>query len=216
MSKLTTVIWDFNGTLVDDAAACLEATNYMLGQRGLAPVEQEAYRRLFRFPVIDYYRDIGFAVDDGQYDALADEFLELYRQRCHLCGLQPGVDRALELLSQAGVRQIVLSASESTILGRQLADLGILGYFDQVLGVDNARAGGKVELAKAWMAQSGLEPGSVLLIGDTTHDAEAAAAIGVPCLLVPSGHHDAARLAAMGARIVENSQNLPAILAEYL
>jgi len=57
--KLGTVVWDWNGTLLNDMEACIRSMNLMLEKRRLPPIDFETYRSVFTFPVIDYYRAVG-------------------------------------------------------------------------------------------------------------------------------------------------------------
>ncbi|MBN2352282.1 MAG: hypothetical protein JXD23_06910 [Spirochaetales bacterium] len=57
--KLCTVVWDWNGTLLNDMEACIRSMNLMLENRSLPPIDFETYRNVFTFPVIDYYRAVG-------------------------------------------------------------------------------------------------------------------------------------------------------------
>ena len=45
------VIWDWNGTLVDDAWLCVEIINELLARRGLAPITPCKYSAVFGFPL---------------------------------------------------------------------------------------------------------------------------------------------------------------------
>ena len=59
--RYTDVIWDFNGTILDDVAAGIASVNKMLSDRGLPTIkDEEHYRKIFRFPIIEYYRALGF------------------------------------------------------------------------------------------------------------------------------------------------------------
>ena len=51
------VIWDWNGTLLDDLQLCLRLLNEMLEEDGCPNrYDLAAYREIFGFPVVDYYR----------------------------------------------------------------------------------------------------------------------------------------------------------------
>ena len=55
--KYKTVIWDFNGTIMDDVALCMDSLNTMLKARGIRTVDTVAeYHKIFRFPIKEYYR----------------------------------------------------------------------------------------------------------------------------------------------------------------
>ena len=70
------VIWDFNGTLVDDVDLALRSINTMLVRRGLAPASRDVYRRAFGFPLADYYRRLGMDLSPETMAGLAGEFHE--------------------------------------------------------------------------------------------------------------------------------------------
>ena len=66
--KYTHIIWDFNGTVLDDVEAGIRSVNDMLAARGLPVITSVAqYRELFSFPVIDYYRRLGLDVEKEDY-----------------------------------------------------------------------------------------------------------------------------------------------------
>lgn len=211
--KYTHVIWDFNGTILDDMQAGIDSVNEMLTARGLPPVSGlEAYRELFDFPVKDYYAKLGFDFEKEDFGTvLAPIWVKLYEERCTKAALFPGV-RALNLaLREAGLSQSILSASERGMMLSQLAERGANGWFDEVWGNDSIHAHGKEHLAAAWREA---HPGArAVLIGDTTHDAKVAGLIGADCILVAAGHQSRERLAACGVPVVpELSGCLPLIL----
>ncbi|MBR7184674.1 MAG: HAD family hydrolase [Clostridia bacterium] len=207
----THVIWDFNGTLLDDLQASVESINVLLAARNLPIFSSlEAYRQNFGFPVEKYYRAIGLDVDGEGFDALAHEWVGEYLARSRTAGLRKGVLPVLEQLHQAGVCQLVLSASEHALLSRQLGDLGIEAYFDAVLGIGDIYAGGKTALARAWRAAH--PDARPIFVGDTLHDAEVAAAIGADCVLVTGGHHGRERLESAGVPVIDSFAQLPLLL----
>ena len=85
MPVFDTVLWDWNGTLLDDAALCCELLNTMLARHGYAPVgSMEAYRQVFCFPIETYYRRAGFDFSRHPFAALADEYMRLYTPRSRM------------------------------------------------------------------------------------------------------------------------------------
>ena len=187
MKEFTHLIWDFNGTLLDDVAYDVEITNRLLERHGLPKLESEdAYREIFGFPVIEYYQRLGFDFSKIPFSVLADEWMNDYNSQKHTAGLYPDVVSLLERVRAAGIPQILLSATQRQMLLEQLRELGISELFDEVIGADNHHAYGKAELARAWKKKN---PGAVpLMIGDTDHDAESARAMGGEIILVTCGH----------------------------
>jgi phosphoglycolate phosphatase len=206
----TTVFWDFNGTIADDVRLGIDSVNRMLKKRGLGTIDSiEQYHRLFRFPVSEYYRLLGFDFSKEPYEDLAVEWVELYTEGEHTIAATAGFHEVWQHLHSHGVRQIILSSSETEMLHRQLAQLGLQGKFDRVIGSDNIYAGGKIETARRVL---GGNAAGAVLIGDTTHDAETARAIGADCILYAGGHGSAASLAACGVPVVERLSDLIGML----
>ena len=185
--KYTHIIWDFNGTLFDDVEAGIVSVNEMLSERGLKVIaDKEEYRKVFKFPIIDYYRDIGFDFEREPYEVLAPIWVELYNRNSKSSGLQKGALTLLDAFKTSGVLQILLSATELSMLKGQIAELGIDGYFSDVLGLGNIHAYSKKQIAIEWKKNN---PNAVpLVIGDTEHDFDVARAIDADCILVCNGH----------------------------
>jgi len=188
------VIWDWNGTLLDDTLACVNAINTLLARRGRAGISTEHYRETFGFPVIDFYRRIDFPLEHEDWDRLAREFHDLFLTEPSM-RLQEGALEMLARIQQREIPQSILSASEQGILSRMLDGYGIRRYFTEACGVGNLHGASKMELGQGLLRRLALAPGQVLLIGDTLHDAEVAHALGIRCALVAQGHQSARRLA---------------------
>ncbi|MDF1563055.1 MAG: HAD hydrolase-like protein [Deltaproteobacteria bacterium] len=202
------LIWDWNGTLLDDAWLCVEVMNGLLSRRGLPPLSLERYQEVFAFPVKDYYVGLGFDFAAEPWEAVGTEFIEGYEAGQRGCQLQPGAREVLEAIAGRGIGQSVLSASQRTRLHRQARDHAIDHHFSELLGLDDHYAGGKIEIGRDWLDETGIDPATTLLVGDTDHDLEVAEALGLRCYLVPSGHQSAGRLAAHGAPLLSSLSGL--------
>lgn len=182
------IIWDWNGTLLGDVDICVECMNELLCEYGLPTIDREYYRSIFCFPVQDYYAKLGFDFSRVPFEKTGLEFIEKYDRIQHRAGLTAGAREALERFRKAGLSQIVLSASELNALKAQIEPFGIKGYFEDILGIDNRLAAGKLGIAQRYFASHGESAENSVLIGDTTHDAEVAKALGARCVLVANGH----------------------------
>lgn len=195
------IIWDWNGTLIDDAAWCLKTLNIMLERHGLPIVGSiEAYRNVFCFPIKDYYRRVGFDFDRNPFAELAIEYMELYHGDMSNMALFPEVTEILTYFKTIGLTQIILSASEKDYLLKQMEPYGIIPFFDEILGIEDIYAASKVDLGRAYMTRA--KPSRALLIGDSVHDKEVADALGVECVLVANGHQSREVLNACGATVM--------------
>ena len=188
------VIWDWNGTLVDDAWLCVEIVNELLARRGLAPTTPCKYSEVFGFPLRTYYQRVGFDLEREDFAATGDEFNILYSQRLRECRLREGAREVLTALGRSGIGQSLLSASNEVDLEEMVALYGVRSHFAAVSGVDNGLGEGKIERGHRHLAELNCQSDEVLLVGDTLHDIEVAAALGVHCVLVPSGHQSRRRL----------------------
>lgn len=196
------IVWDWNGTLLDDAPASMEVMDGLLARRGLPGLGGvERYREIFTFPVQTYYREAGLDFAKEPFEALAVEFIEEYNRRALDCALRPGARAALDAFAGAGCRQVLASASEKSALAAQVARHGIGGYFAAILGVGDSLGAGKEDLARAYL--EGAEPGDAAFLGDTVHDWEVARRMSRPCVLVAGGHQSRARLEATGAPVAD-------------
>ena len=144
-----TIVWDFNGTLLDDVRACLDALNSFLRARNLPQLSREDYRRRFGFPVADFYHALGmdFATP-FDWESLGESFHMRYLFSPHL-GLQPGAAETVRALHARGIRQGVLSALEQGLLEVQLAQFGLAGAMDFIRGSRNYEGASKEAAADA-------------------------------------------------------------------
>lgn len=204
--EYTHIIWDFNGTILDDLQPCINVLNTMLERRGLSLCSTEHYKEVFGFPIKAYYETVGFDFTKEDYAVLADEWAALYLAESASSTLCRGVLDAFEFFKAKGVPQIILSATEQNMLSAQLDALGIKHYFEETLALGNLYAFSKVELGKDWVGRT--KPQKALFIGDTLHDFETASAMGVDCVLIESGHQSKKRLQAAGVPVFESVAEL--------
>lgn len=198
------LIWDWNGTILDDTEACRLIADKMLTERGLKPFESlEEYREVFAFPIKEYYAKRGYTYEKETYEQVADEFVILYAEAFKAIPLMAGALETLSTLKAAGYRQVLLSATKRTQLLEQVACFPALApFFTDILGIEDHYAFSKAHLAADFIASCGLSPDRALFIGDTDHDCEVATSVGAPCLHIAQGHQSAERLQATGSLAV--------------
>ena len=203
--KRVTIVWDWNGTLLNDVNLNCAIMNRMLRKRGKAPVPSlEEYRRIFGFPIKDYYERAGFDFGVENYETVADEYMTMYRRDSMDSRLFPGTRQVLFDFKYSGVRQVILSASQRDCLLEQIGRLKIQDAFDEVLALNHCLAHSKAELAEEWMKQNRLSGEDLLFIGDTLHDYEVSRRVGASCLLVAAGHQDKERLLTCGCPVADD------------
>lgn len=205
--KYTHIIWDFNGTILNDVQTGIDAVNALLDRYGKRRIESaEQYRKVFCFPVIDYYDAIG--LEREKFSEYAPEWVKEYNLREPYAPIFDGVTDMLEYFKQQGIPQYLLSATERKMLGVQVDRLGIRTYFEELIGQDGIEAHGKAEAAKHFAER--VRPKHGLVIGDSLHDFEVAQTIGAECILLAYGHQDRARLSTVGCRVFDTIADLQA------
>jgi phosphoglycolate phosphatase len=198
------IIWDWNGTLFDDAWLCVEIMNGLLARRGLPLLTLERYQTVFDFPVVAYYRRVGFDFAVDPFETLSNEFMADYQRRMMECDLRPGARDLLAALLRRGLSQSILSAMKQDLLDDMIAQFDLRRYFSDVVGINDHHAAGKLDSARHWMARQSVIPAEMVFVGDTTHDHEVAEVLGVGCWLIASGHHSRERLAATGGQVIDS------------
>jgi len=208
LMQKNTILWDWNGTLLDDVQMCVRCMNVLLEKRNLLPLTVEKYRKVFGFPVKDYYQKIGFDFSVEDFEIPAKEFMDLYHEYLPDTRLFPCAEEVLAFFQKKGFRQYIISAMEHDSLVKTLKARKIDSYFEAVSGIDNIYAGGKREMARRFLRQLGHDADQMIFIGDTLHDLEVAQALGVDVLLVAAGHQDKMVLSQKTTRVVERLKEI--------
>jgi phosphoglycolate phosphatase len=205
------IIWDWNGTLLDDVDYSVGVMNILLRRRGLPALDRARYHVVFDFPVRDYYARLGFDPARDRFEALSEEFIGAYDAHRLDCPLQPDARRTLAAVQAAGLTQSILSAYRHETLLEIVDHFGLTPHFAHLAGLDNIYAHSKAELGRAQLAKLALPPHEILLIGDTVHDLDVAKELGVDCVLVAAGHHPAEKLHRHHSRVFAALADLPTV-----
>ncbi len=202
MSEYKCIIWDWNGTLLDDVPLNIGIVNTLLSERGIDIIDNvDYYKREFGFPIIDFYRKIGFDLENEDFNLIARRYAFLFNERYPHADIFPDAEEILRLIKYSFKEQLIISASEQGYLLKQVDYFGLSHYFTDILGVSDVLGSSKIDRAKRWIAERGIDPREVLFIGDTIHDFETARAIGCDCVLVSRGHCSEERLLETGCRV---------------
>jgi len=204
ISMINTIIWDWNGTLLNDTDICIESMNDMLGKRKLPALSLQRYREIFNFPVRNYYVSAGFDFKVESFDVVAIEFMDLYFKRLPKAGTFNEANVVLSELKRLGIKQVLISAMEHNSLLASVKEKGLFEYFDHISGINDHFADGKIETAKKIVSVLKLDLTKTLMIGDTIHDFEVATQLGVDCLLIANGHQSVERLKPLNCEVTDN------------
>lgn len=202
------VIFDFNGTILDDVDLCLSLLNEMLNLKGLPSITKEKYRNIFTFPIIEYYKKAGFTFEGYTFEELATYFIKKYQPASYNCSLYPYLLDLIKILKEKGIKLIVLSASEKSNLLLQLQKLNIYDLFDDILGINDIYAKSKEEIAVNYFKENKILPSDCLMIGDSLHDSLIAKKLGCSCVLFSLGHQSKERLLTSGMKVITSYKEL--------
>ena len=202
MPVFDTVLWDWNGTLLDDAEYALHVRNRVFPRFGLPTLSGlTEYHEQFAFPVQLYYTRAG--VTEENFTEVAHAWMDEYERGFRTVPLFPDAVAALDAFERAGCRQTVLSASQLDMLKTQLEHAGILNRFAEVLGLSHIYATSKEAIGREYLERSGFAGTDCAMLGDTLHDAEVALALGCRAVLVARGHQSRQALLSTGAPVCD-------------
>lgn len=213
----THLVWDWNGTLLDDNTAVVGATNAAFGEVGLEPITVEQYREMYCIPIPRFYeRLMGRLPTDAEWERMDGVFHQHYTQQRDACGLTAG---AAELLAQwqlTGRSQSIMSMYRHDELLPVVRGYGIEAHFVRVDGRTGPSGGSKAQyMERHFAALGGISPQHTVVIGDAVDDAVAAAHVGARAVLYTGGSHSRASLEAAGVPVVDTLAEATA-LAELL
>ncbi|PZT72062.1 MULTISPECIES: HAD family hydrolase [unclassified Streptomyces] len=213
----THLVWDWNGTLLDDNTAVVGATNAAFGEVGLAPITVEQYREMYCIPIPRFYeRLMGRLPTDAEWERMDGVFHRSYTQQRGACGLTAGAADLLAQWQLTGRSQSIMSMYRHDELLPVVRGFGIERHFVRVDGRTGPSGGSKAQyMARHLAALEGISPRHTVVIGDAVDDAVAAAHVGARAVLYTGGSHSRASLEKAGVPVVDTLVEATA-LAEQL
>lgn len=192
------ILWDWNGTLLNDTPVTADIFNMLRIECGYAPISVERYRELYRHPIREMYEDAGIDLSRHTFEWLADRWSDIYRTYHSPPTLHDDALPVLRAFQERGTRQAILSALPHHILEHSVQTHAISHFFETIHGAKDALGHGKIEMGKEVAKNLGVAGNEITIIGDSTHDAEVAQELGAHCFLVPRGAESENRLLQAG------------------
>ena len=191
------LVWDWNGTLLDDLTLVVAATNASLATVGGPSVTADEHRRDFRRPVSAYYEHVlKRTLMMGEFAALDRAFHDAYRLGLPHTGL---VGDAMEAISAWPGTQSLLSMFFHDELLPAVTARGLDDHLSRVDGLRDTLGGGpKAPHLQAHLDALGLPGHGCVLIGDSVDDADAADEVGAAVVLYAGGFTHESTLRATG------------------
>lgn len=199
------IVWDWNGTLLDDLAVVIEAANASMGLFGVGPIDEDGYRDHFTRPVRAFYDSLfGRPVTDGEWVELNDRFHDEYFWRADSANLTVDTLEALSVVEAYGWGQSLLSMSPQEWLEQIVGARGVSHRFSLVDGLRGPTGGLKAQHMKEHIDALEVEPAMTVVVGDTPDDARAARHVGARVVLYDGGSHHLPHLEVMGAPVAHS------------
>lgn len=197
------VIWDMNGTLIDDVAVAVKAVNDGFFKVGIKPTFISEYRENMDMPIYKYYEKHA-DLKKIPMSFFSKEYLDGYERYADLIKEGENALFCVRELHKRGVFQCVVSSFEQ---GRLLAlsdRFGFTPFMDGVYGAGDVACVGKTERGVSVLREKGVSPENALVVGDMAHDFEMAQAMGARCLLYSKGHQSERALLKCGAPVIND------------
>ena len=199
---ITTVLFDFDGTVFDTVEGITKSIQYALRKHG-RDAELEDLRCFAGPPLVDKFMEV-YGVSREKAEQLVTDFRERYVPiGVYESSPFPGIRELLEALHAAGKKTAVATSKPQTLAELLLERAGLRELFDVVVG-----SGGGVNNDAKWqivtraMELCGARPENCVLIGDTKYDVEGAKKCGIPCIGVRWGYAAEGELETAGAAAI--------------
>ncbi|MFE7550870.1 HAD family hydrolase [Streptomyces gardneri] len=211
------LVWDWNGTLLDDTGAVIGATNAAFAELGLEQITLERYRELYTVPVPKFYeRLMGRLPTAEEWTVMDGAFHRHYWARAEDCGLTLGAAELLAARQASGFTQSLLSLAPHAELIPLVRRHGIAERFVRMDGRVDASTDGKSGHMVRHLAALSVPAERVVVIGDAADDALAAAHVGARAVLYTGGSHSRASLERVGVPVVDSLAEAVAVAEELV
>ncbi len=205
--KYKYIIWDWNGTLLDDVNASMYAVNDILDLYGKPRLDIETYYSYVDTPIYKFYEKI-FDLSVVTMETIKLLYGKFYDKYEESVTLADGARELVEEYKRLGIKQYILSAAHVDDLTKHAKRLGVYDVFERIDAAADFEAGSKIERAKKLMFEEGMDREKCVLVGDTLHDLDTANALGVKCILYSKGHTDYRKLSETGEKVCNSFSEL--------
>jgi len=189
---IESIIWDWNGTILDDVDNNVNAVNMILQKRNLTIITKEEYRKKIKIPIKNFYNEIGLETNDPEiYNLITIDYWKYYNIAYkNNTKVNNGLVNILNKLKENNIKNYLLSATQHDELKKQVESKGMETFFNMIIGNNNSEVKNKLEKAKELIKNKNIKINSTILVGDMISDYELAEKLGVKCILYSNGHQE--------------------------
>ncbi len=183
------IVFDWDGTLMDSAAAIVRAIQAACRDLGLPEPTDERARYVIGLGLGDALRHAVPELAEADYPRMVERYRHHFLSSDRELTLFPGVPETLAHLADKG-RMLGVATGKSRVgLNRALGHTGLAAYFHSTRCADECFSKPHPAMLEEIMDELGVAPARTLMVGDTTHDLQMARNAGVAGLAVSFGAH---------------------------
>lgn len=183
------IVFDWDGTLMDSAAAIVQAIQSACRDLDVAPPTAEAARHVIGLGLEDALRTAVPGLDARRYPEMSARYRHHYLAQDQDLQLFAGAREMLASLAAEGYMLAVATGKSRLGLKRALATSQLAGHFQATRCADECHSKPHPQMLLELMDEFAVMPEQALMIGDTTHDLQMAKNAGVAALAVSYGAH---------------------------
>ncbi|MEQ8699788.1 MAG: HAD-IA family hydrolase [Bauldia litoralis] len=205
-TRIRLVVFDCDGTMIDSQAGIYDAVSAAWGTLGLTPPPRETARRVVGLPLDRAIAELAPECGPDDHAALCDRYREAFALNRANETLEepmfPGLVEALDAIEGAGMLLGVATGKSARGLSASLERHGLDRRFVTLQTSDRAPGKPAPDMVLRAMADTGADPDTTVVIGDTSYDMEMAVNAGVAAIGVAWGYHPAEELTDTGAAAI--------------
>ncbi|MUM18041.1 HAD family hydrolase [Mycobacterium sp. CBMA271] len=203
-----TVVYDWNGTLLDDAGAFTTSINAVLTHFKLAEIDVDTLRAVCEFPFSRLYEKLGLPSAAQENDN--ELFFGSYQPLAAASRLRVGAERALEAFKDAA-DVLILSNHIESLIREHIALLGVESKIAHILAYASRESQyqgfTKGEMLDRYMREQNISPQRTVIVGDTPEEVGIARSLGLTSVAMTGGMASETRLRDAGADHVVRDHN---------
>ncbi len=206
------VIFDLDGTLLDTVEGSKKAIQYTIEQMGFSPLNEEQLKSFTGPPIQESFKRY-YDVDQAQIIKM----VEIFRNRYKDFDLFKAVpyDNIYDLMSYMVTHDMqvaIATYKRQDYASKLLEYFGFSKYTNAVFGADVENKLTKVDIIRNCLDEFKYSIADVIMIGDTYHDAQGAAELGIDCIGVTYGYGFKNKKEAIECNCIFSADNVNEIL----
>lgn len=207
MKNYEVVLFDLDGTLVDNGLGIINSVIYSLKKFGIEVEERESLNKFVGPPLHKSYEEFyGFSPEKAMQ--AVEYYREYYRDKgIFEVTVYDGIENLLKSLKDKGKILAVATSKPEVFAKRILVHIGLDKYFAVIAGanLDGTRTQKSEVVEYALKSCNVTDLSKTVIIGDREHDVYGANAVGIDSIGVTFGYGDRAELENAGANYIVDS-----------